>query len=173
MQDFSGMRRGEGEFGGQGGARPPWPSRNNYLTGLLAVLGAGTHVQLDVWRGGKLEHLSATIEQAPPDQDSASQYKNEQLGITVKDATYEVRTALRMKPEDPGVVVVKVESGAPAGRARVNPFEILQAADGEPIGSPEKLEQIIKRAQEEKRAQLRLTVIDRGRSRFADLKLEP
>jgi S1-C subfamily serine protease len=66
--------------------------------------------------------------------------------------------------------VSKVESGTPAGRARINPNEIIQAVDGERIDSPAKFEAIVQRAQEQKKDQLRLTVVDRGRSRFADLK---
>lgn len=168
--------RGQGESGqfggseGQGGGRAPWPSQNNFLTGVLSILGEGTELDLAYWRDGKLEHSNFAVEQAPPDQDSAAQFKDEQLGITVKELTYEVRAALRLKPDDPGVVVSKVESGTPAGRARINPFEIIQAADGEPIDSPGKFDAIVTKAHEQKRDQLRLTIVDRGRSRFADLK---
>ncbi len=170
--DFSQFRRGgDGEFGGQGPTRAPWPSRNNYLTNLLAIVGADTSVRFNFWRGGKIEQVEAQIAQAPPDQDSAAQFKDEGLGITVKEITYEVRAALRLNSDDPGVIVAKVESGSPAGRARINPFEIVQAADGEPIKSLAEFESLIKKAQEEKKDQMRLTIVDRGRSRFADLKL--
>jgi hypothetical protein len=169
--------RGQGEaaqFGGseagQGSGRAPWPSQNNFLNGVLSIIGEGTELELAYWRDGKLEHVSFPVEQAPPDQDSAAQYKDEQLGITVKELTFEVRAALRMKPDDVGVVVAKVESGTPAGRARINSHEIIQAANGEPVDSPDKFESVVKKAQEQKKDQLRLTVVDRGRSRFADLK---
>jgi S1-C subfamily serine protease len=159
-----------GDFGGQG-SRTPWPAQNNYLNNLLATIGEGTPVRLSFWRDGKLNQLEVTIAQAPPDQDSAEQFKDESLGITVKELTYEVRSALQLKPDDPGVVVSKVESGTAAGRARIEPFEILQAADGEAIKSPAEFEAIVKKAQEDKKEQLRLTVVKQGRSRFADLKL--
>jgi hypothetical protein len=158
------------EFGGQG-SRTPWPAQNNYLNSLLGTIGEDTPVKLSFWRDGKLNQLDVTIAQAPSDQDSAEQFKDESLGITVKQLTYEVRSALQLKPDDPGVVVSKVESGTAAGRARIEPFEILQAADGEPIDSPAKFEAIVKKAQEDKKEQLRLTVVKQGRSRFADLKL--
>jgi serine protease Do len=166
--DLSQMRGGD--FGGQG-SRTPWPAQNNYLNNLLGTIGEDTPVKLSFWRDGKLNQLDFTIAQAPPDQDSAEQFKDESLGITVKELTYEVRSTLQLKPDDPGVVVSKIESGSSAGRARIELFEILQAADGEPINSPAEFEAIIKKAQEDKKDQLRLTVVKQGRSRFADLKL--
>jgi hypothetical protein len=164
--------RGQGETGGdgQGASRAPWPSQNNFLNGVLTLIGEQTQLELSYWRDGKMHKANFDIELAPPDQDTAAQFKDEQVGITVKEITYEVRAALRLKPEDAGVVVSKVESGTPAGRARINPNEIIQAVDGERIDSPAKFEAIVQRAQEQKKDQLRLTVVDRGRSRFADLK---
>ena len=163
-----------GRFGGPGGGRgaqAPWPSRENYMTNLLAALGENTPVKIRCWRDGKPEDVNVNIAAAPPDQDSAEQFKDEQHGITVKEVTYEVRSALRLKADDPGVVVAKIESGSSAGRARIETHEIIQAADGEPIDSPAKFESIVKKAQEDKKDQIRLTVVNRGRSRFADLKL--
>ncbi|GEM_PF-3885307 len=95
-------------------------------------------------------------------QDSAEQFKDEEIGLTVKEVTYEVRAALRLKADDPGVVVAWVESGAPAGRARINAFELIQSADGEPINSPAEFGEIIAKARSEKKDQVRLVVVDRG-----------
>jgi hypothetical protein len=165
--------RGQSEqfsSGEAGGNRAPWPSQVSFLNGVLSFLAEQTELSLAYWRDGQLQHVKFSVEMAPPDQDSAAQFKDEQLGITVKEITFEVRAALRLKPDEAGVVVAKVESGTPAGRARINAHEIIQAADGEPIDSPAKFEAIVKKAQEQKKDQLRLTVVDRGRSRFADLK---
>jgi hypothetical protein len=162
--------RGQGDGGEGAGTRAPWPSQNNFLNGVLSLIGEQTELSLAYWRDGNLQHAKFAVELAPPDQDSAAQFKDEQLGITVKEITFEVRAALRLKSEEPGVVVSKVESGTPAGRARINSHEIIQAADGELIDSPAKFESLVKKAQEQKKDQLRLTVVDRGRSRFADLK---
>ncbi len=161
----------QGDGARSASSRAPWPSQENYLTTLLDIVGADTTVKLSVWRGGKLEHIETRVTQAPPDQDSAEQFKDEEIGLTVKEVTYEVRAALRLKPDDPGVVVARVESGAPAGRARINAFEIIQSADGEPINSPAEFGEIINKARAEKKDQVRLVVVDRGRSRFADLKM--
>jgi S1-C subfamily serine protease len=166
-----GFAGGDNAFAGQGSNRAPWPSRGNFLTGLLATIGENTSIMIKYWRDGGVHELATAIRQAPPDQDSAAQFKDEGLGITVKEVTYEVRAALRLKPNDPGVIVAKVESGSPASRARINPFELVQAADGEPIASPAQFEEIVKKAQDDKSDQIRLTIVDRGRSRFADLKL--
>jgi hypothetical protein len=169
--DPSQFQSGENPFAAQGQARAPWPSRNNYLTNLLAILGTDARVKLRFWRDGQRQEVEATVAQAPPDQDSVEQFKDEKLGVTVKGITYEVRTALKLKPDDPGVVVAKVESGSPAARARINQFEIVQSADGVPLDSPARFEEVVKSAQQAKKDQLRLVIVDRGRQRFADLKL--
>jgi hypothetical protein len=162
-----------GGEGPQGQGRAPWPTQNNFINGVLTIIGEGTPLTLAYWREGKLNHANFVIEQGPHDQDSAVQFKDEQLGLTVKELTFEVRAALRLKADDAGVVVAKVEPGSPAGRARINSHEIIQAADGEPIESPDRFEAIVKKALEQKKDQLRLTIVDRGRSRFADLKFTP
>jgi hypothetical protein len=168
--DFRSMLMRQRQMSGGGDANP-WPARNNYLTGLLGAIGTDTPVRVRLWRDGKLQTVTTKVALAPPDQDSATQYRDESLGFTVKELTYEVRTALRLKPADPGVVVSKVESGTPAAQARLRPGEIVQAADGKPLTAPAVLEEIIKSTRAAKREQIRIVVVDRGQSRFADLRV--
>ena len=82
---------------------------------------------------------------------SAAKYKNEKLGLTVKDVTYEVRAALRLKANEPAVVVTKVEQGTPAALARINTFELIRAVDGVSVDSVETLEKLIAEAQKARR----------------------
>ncbi len=159
-------------FGNRRRAAGPWPSRDNYLTELLAILGPGTKVSVIYWRDGKLYNVPTTIELAPPDQDSAAKYENKKLGLTVKELTYEVRAALQLGPDAPGVVVAKVDSGTAASQARLRPGEIIVTADDQPLHSPEDLKAAVQQAQKAGKASIRLRVVERGRSRFADLRLD-
>jgi hypothetical protein len=149
----------------------PWPSRENYLTQLLAVLGVGTPARLVYWRDGKVLCAEFTVEQAPPDQDSAEEYKDEQLGLTVKEVTYEVRAALRMGPDDPGLVVAEVEDGTPAAQARLRPGEVIVSVADRQVRKPGELKELVEKARREGTNTLRLRVMERGRARFADLRL--
>jgi len=150
----------------------PWPSQDNYLTRMLADIGAGTTVKLCYLHDGKKQEQEFAIEQAPRDMLSAAKYKNEKLGLTVKELTYEVRAALRLQENDAAVVVTQVEQGTPAALARINAYELIRAIDGEPVGSVETFEKLITAAQQQNKESVRLTVDWMGKTRLADLKFE-
>jgi hypothetical protein len=150
----------------------PWPSQDNYLTRMLADIGAGTTVKLCYLHEGQKKEQEFTIEQAPRDMLSAARYKDEKLGLTVKELTYEVRAALRLQENDAAVVVTQVEPGTPAALARINTYELIRAIDGEPVASVEAFEKLITAAQQQKKESVRLTVEWMGKTRLADLKFE-
>jgi len=152
--------------------RRPWPSQDNYLTRMLADIGTGTTVKLCYLHEGKKQEQEFTIEQSPRDMLSAAKYKNEKLGLTVKELTYEVRAALRLQENDEAVVVTQVEQGTPAALARINPYELIRALDGETIASVETFEKLITAAQQQNKESVRLTVEWMGKTRLADLKFE-
>ena len=65
--------------------------------------------------------------QGPPSYDSAPKYKQEALGLTVRDMTYEVRRYLQKKDDDPGVVISKIELGSKASEPRdLSPMRSLR-----------------------------------------------
>ena len=150
----------------------PWPSQDNYLTRMLAEIGAGTTVKLCYLHDGKKQEQEFTIEQAPRDMLSAAKYKNEKLGLTVKELTYEVRAALRLQENEPAIVVTQVEQGTPAALARINTYELIRAVDGESVASVETFEKLITAAQQQNKESVRLTLEWMGKTRLADLKFE-
>jgi hypothetical protein len=152
--------------------RRPWPSQDNYLTRMLADIGVGTTVKLGYLHDGRKQEQEFTIEQAPRDMLSAAKYKDEKLGLTVKDVTYEVRAALRLEPNEPAVVVTKVEEGTPAALARINTYELIRAIDGESVTDVEVFQKLITAAQQQNKESVRLTVEWMGKTRLADLKFE-
>jgi len=152
--------------------RRPWPSRDNYLTGLLGDIGRDTTVKLIYIHEARIVEKDFTIQQAPRDMVSAAKYKNEKLGLTVKDVTYEVRAALRLKPDEPCVVVTKVEQGTPAALARITVFELIRAVDGTAVDSVATFEKLIADAQKAQKDSVRVTVEWMGKTRLADIKFE-
>jgi C-terminal processing protease CtpA/Prc len=103
---------------------------------------------------------------------SAAKYKNEKLGLTVKDVTYEVRTGLQLGEEEAAVVIADVEQGTPAALARIDRYELIRAVDGEPVEDVETFEKLITTAQEAEKDSVRLTVEWMGKTRLADLKFD-
>jgi len=152
--------------------RRPWPSRENTLTRMLADIGEGTTVTLSHIHDGQIVDKQFTIEQSPRDMLSAAKYKHEKLGLTVKDLTYEVRTAMRLDESAMAVVVTDVEQGTPAALARVNRYELIRAVDGQPVENVQTLEQLVAAAQQAEKESVRLTVEWMGKTRLADLKFE-
>jgi hypothetical protein len=157
----SGMRMSRGR---------PWPSRDNYLTRMLDEIGAGTSVKLTYLHEGQSVEKEFAIEQAPPDLLAASKYKNEKLGLTVKDLTYEVRAALRLTENDSAVVVTEIEPGTPAAMARINLYELIRAVDGQAVDSVQTFERLVTEAQQAQKESVRITVEWMGKTRLADLK---
>jgi hypothetical protein len=150
----------------------PWPSQDNYVNRMLGEIGRGTTVRLRYLHGAEIREKEFTIEQSPRDMLSAAKYKNDKLGLTVKDATYEVRAALRLTPQEPAIVVVRVEQGTPAALARINTFELIRAVDGVAVDSVATFEKLITEAQAANRDSARVTVEWMGKTRLADLKFE-
>jgi len=152
--------------------RRPWPSRANPLTRMLGDIGIGTSVTIRYIHEGEVQEKEFVIEQSPRDMLSAAKYKNEKLGLTVKDLTYEVRAALHLDQGEIAVVMTEVEQGTAAALARINPYELIRAVDGQPVENVEVFKQLITDAQEAGKESVRLTVEYMGKTRLADLKFE-
>ena len=155
-----------------GKAKPRWPMRLNYLTILLETIGEGEKIKLTYLHEGKEVSKKFKIELAPRDFVSAGKYKNKEIGLTVKDLTYEVRAGLRLDDAKKAVVVSKIERGSPAQVAKIAPFELITAIDSAPVASAKEFGSRIKQALKAKKKRVLLTVELLGKSRLADLELE-
>ena len=117
-----------------------WRPRRNYLTGVLRYIGEGRTVVFRRIHQGDQNSVSCRLETAPDDFDTATQYKDDTLGLAVKPLTYEVRYALRLPHDAPGVVVNEVEPGGKAALAQITPYEIITTVNDEPVKSPDDFE---------------------------------
>ena len=162
-----------GAMAGMGGMGRTWKPRANFLTRLLTEAGPGrkAHVTFLASADRKVKTGSFEVGWAPEDYDSAERLKDEKLGLAVKPITYEVRTALGLKPEDPGVIVSWVEQGSSAQVARLAPFTLVLGVDGRPAGSTAEFAKAVEDARKQKKDSVRLQVSVMGKCRFADLKL--
>ena len=166
----------EGAFGPLGAT---WKNRRNFLTRAMDAIGTGKTIRLIYYRRGKGKDapgkavtVNYKIEQAPPDLESAPKWKNRKIGLTVKDLTYEVRLALNLKADAPGVVVARIEPGSPAMIGRIFPNELIIMADGKPITSARQLRDYIAAAKKGGKDKARLTILRLGNTRFADLTIK-
>lgn len=167
------QRMSSSSLAGEGPAGRTWRPQSNYLTRLLTEIGPGPSAKL-TWHSrarGEVSSGSFRLDYGPPDFDSAEPHKDEGLGLSVKPLTYEVRHALSLPPEAPGVIISRVEPGAAAQLARLVPCMIVTQVQGEPVSSVEAFSRRIAALRAEKVDKVKLQVSAMGRSRFADLQL--
>jgi len=113
----------------------PWPASETTLIRSLTDLGFGTAFSVEIFRDGKVSSVDLKVAQSPPHYEAAKRFTSDDLGITVRNITYEVRRYFRLKPGDPGVIVSKVEKGGKAAISGVKPYEIVTSINDQPITS--------------------------------------
>lgn len=120
----------------------PWPPVENAFTRALTDLGFGTRYTAEFFIDGKLVAKELEVVAGPTHYAAAPRYKSEALGVTVRDQTYDVRRYLQRKPEDPGVVVARVEPGGKASVAGVKPYEIITHINDQPVNNVKDFEKL-------------------------------
>jgi len=138
----------------------PWPSAENSLSRMLTDLGAGRKYEIEFVRDGKVARLPFAVEFGPTHFDSARRHASQDLGLTVRDLTYEVRQHFQLAAAEPGVVVSKVEKGKKAAVAGVRLYEVITQIDETPLESADEFAKAIAGAGER-----RLTLKHRSRTR--------
>ena len=145
----------------------PWGSAENALTRALTDVGFGKHFTAVIFRDGQIITRDFVVTKGPPHYDSAKRFKSKAGGLTVRDMTYEVRRYLQLQPDDPGVIVSKVESGSRAAVAGIRPLELILSVNDQAIHSAADLQKLIAAGGEFRLNVKRMTV-----SRVVTLKIK-
>lgn len=111
----------------------PWPPIDDTLAKTLTELGIGSTYTLEFVQDGKKTTKDFTVSLSPPHYGNAPRFESKELGVTVRDATLEVRQYLAMEPGAPGVVVAKLEPGQRASVAGLRPLEVITHVDDAPV----------------------------------------
>lgn len=111
----------------------PWAPAQNAFTRALTDVGIGRPFTLEYVADGKLASRDFTVTAGPAHYESASRYKSEPLGITVRNLTYEVRRYIQRPEPEPGVVVSRLEPGGKASVAGIKPYEIVTHVNDQPV----------------------------------------
>jgi hypothetical protein len=171
-RDDSFMPRGF-SFGDGDAAPAPWRPAANALTRLLLSWGVGTTYELTYLRDGRVEKATIVAELGPPDFHSAPRAKDSVSGLSIRDLTYEVRTALRLAPDSQGVVVSRVEPGSPGAQARIAENELIREYQGQHVPDAKTFREWLERDRAAKLQSVRLVVQRLGKTRLVDLSLAP
>ena len=146
----------------------PWPPAESNFTRALTELGFGKKYQAEFYHDGQIILKDFEVVESPPHFDAAPRYKSKELGVTVRDLTYEVRRFYQRSPQDPGVIVSKVEPGSKAAVSKIMPYEIITHVNDQPVADVKDFEKLIAGQSE-----LRLEVKRMSRGRVVKVKLAP
>ena len=145
----------------------PWPNAENPFARTISDIGFGKTYTVVYVQDSKQAEKEFTVEESPAHYDSAARYKSELLGLTVRDLTYEVRRFFQKQPEEPGVIVSKIEPGSKASVGGIKPFEIVTHVNDQPIATVKDFERLIAGGQE-----LRFAVKRMTKGRVVRIKLD-
>jgi hypothetical protein len=120
----------------------PWSAVENTLIRAITDLGFGAKYSIEFFHDSKVDTKDFTVAEGPPHYASAPRFKSAPLGITVRDMTYEVRRYLQKKPEDPGVIVAKIEQGSKASVAGLKPYELITHVNDQPVNTVKDFEKL-------------------------------
>jgi hypothetical protein len=146
---------------------PPWPPLENSISRTLTDLGFGKPFTAYFWVDGKMVAKEFVIEQSPQHFGTAPRYAVKPIGLTVRNMTYEVRRYFNKKPDDPGVIVSKIEPGGKASVAGVKPFEIITHVNDNPVKNVKEFEKQVT----DTTGELRLTIRRMARGRLVKMDL--
>ena len=109
------------------------------LPPLVAQMPVGEKVEVTVLRGGKEKTVTVTLGQLPETQAKAEQSEEskENWGLTVADLTADLARRFQIEHEPKGVVVTDVEAGSPAEGAGIQPGDVIEEVNRQPIKSVE------------------------------------
>lgn len=146
------------------------------LARRVAEIKAGTKVQIEVLRQGKRQTVDVVIGTQPEertlaDARSAGQKSGEgQLGLYLARLTPQAAERLGLADDAKGVLVVDVQEGSPAERARIRPGSLITMVGQQSVSTPDQVVDEVHRAFAAHRPSVLLLVQAEGESLFVPVK---
>ncbi|MFA6289660.1 MAG: hypothetical protein WC661_19945 [Opitutaceae bacterium] len=112
----------------------PWLPADNSLNRQLKDFGVGTAYRLDYARGGRVASLDLKVEAGPVYFMTAPESARDELGLRVRELTFETRRFYQLADDVPALVVARVEAGGAAAVAGLKPYELITTVNDRPMG---------------------------------------
>lgn len=145
----------------------PWMDMNSGVNKLVSDFGIGSVYKLEYISEGKLKKAELTVDAAPECYYNAKRLNVKELGITVCNVTNEVRSYMRLKAEDPAVLIASVKAGTKASIAGIKPYEMIVKVGDTPVHNIAEL-----KAATVGKSELRLEIKRLAVSRIVNVKLD-
>lgn len=160
----------DGEYFSSRYSSMPWPNAEGGINKTLSGLGIGSKVVVAWVSDARRREATMTLVQIPVHYVNARRSRNRDIGMTVCDMTYEVRSFFRLGDDAPGVVISKLKPGDPAAVAGLRRYEIITDVNGKPVKSAKEFGAAIKGQKELTFSVRRLTATRIVRISLASVK---
>jgi serine protease Do len=110
------------------------------LPSLVAQTPVGEKVNVTVLREGKEQTFTVTLGQLPEEPQTEAERgeaSQENWGLTVAELTADLARRFQLDPAQKGVVITDIESGSPAEQAGLQPGDVIEEINRQPIKSAE------------------------------------
>ncbi len=139
----------------------------------------GEDVTLSILRkkGDPLQEIKVTLEQQPPQANTAKRFYADDLGFSVRDTVFVDRYSRHLAPDAKGVLVALVrpqssaQSGGLTGNGSTRSDIVLQL-NGQPVESVQQFETLYKAARKDKPREAVVLVVNRA-GREDTVRIEP
>jgi len=126
----------------------------------------GTRVSISLWREGKTREVSASLGEIPAEKiaaaDGGAKAKPGKLGVAVRPLTDEERKQIGAE----GGLLVESAEG-PAGRAGVQPGDVILALNNQPVRNVDQLRRLVERS----RGRIALLIQREGSKMYLPIRL--
>ena len=126
----------------------------------------GTRVSISLWREGKTREVSASLGEIPAEKiaaaDGGAKAKPGKLGVAVRPLTDEERKQIGAEG---GLLVESAE--CPAGRAGVQPGDVILALNNQPVRNVDQLRRLVERS----RGSIALLIQREGNKMYLPIRL--
>ncbi|MGB5833795.1 MAG: DegQ family serine endoprotease [Thiohalocapsa sp.] len=141
------------------------------LTKLVASINAGTKIDLEVVRGGKVRVIDVTIGRMPgndlaKNEPTAADSDEPRIGLYLAPLTPETRVEQGIGEGSVGVLVAQVEAGSPAARAGIEAGSLISMVGQKSVSTPAEVSQAVRDAAKQDRPSVLLRVEKDGEQRF-------
>ncbi len=126
------------------------PEDREVLPNMIRQYKAGTEIKLTVMRDGKTLMIPVKLENPPTPSSEFKHYKDNNFEITVRDLSFDDRTAQQLDDAFLGVLVERVEYAGWAALAHLAMEDILIAVDGQSTPDITAVEKLLKAAEARK-----------------------
>jgi serine protease Do len=146
------------------------------LTKLIAGIEAGTEIEIEVIRGGKVRVIDVAIGRMPGEDIAARESPDAtgdepRIGLFLAPLTPELRAERGLDEGAGGVLVARVEAGSPAARAGIEAGSLISMVGQQPVSSPDEVAEAVREAAEQDRPSVLLRVEQDGEQRFVPVPL--